>query len=93
MSLLFTEHEKVLPVSKSLSPSMQATLESTENPDDFPSPIGLHPGLDGPGSACIYRDSYSKKPCRLFYRSAEIEVTFAYYCMLACRFVDKSIDG
>ena len=74
MSLLFAEHEKVLPVSKSLSPSMQATLESTENPDDFPSPVGLHPGLDGPGSACIYRFSSSKKPGRLFYRSAEIEV-------------------
>ncbi len=37
MPLLFAEHEKVLPVSRNLSPNMQATLESTENPDDFPS--------------------------------------------------------
>ena len=52
MSLLFTEHEKGLPVSKSLC---------------------LH-----------YRYTSSKKPGRLFYRSAEIEVTSAYYSLL-CR--------
>ena len=36
--ILFAEHEKGLPVSKSLCTNMQATLESTGNSDNFPSP-------------------------------------------------------
>ena len=82
MSLLFAEHEKELPVSKSLCPNMQATLESTENPDDFPSPIGLRPSFESSDSACIYLCICPKITGRLFYRSAGKEVPFAYYCLV-----------